>query len=282
VPGKFTRAGYWLDNFLVFNQLQQAFPGIRSGKACCFNENPMTAYHQIRTDWQELSIELLNDIFARLPVEDRIGLLYKYFPEDEVLYTSSFGTKSVLLLYLMSRIRPTQPVYFLDTSYHFPETLAYKTRLEEQFGLKIIDVLPEPEQNALTREEKWWQEHPRLCCSINKVVPLEPVKAQHRVWLSGLMAYQTEFRSRLNVFEKQGDIIKFHPLIDMDEGEFLYNLSYYSLPRHPLEGSGYGSVGCMHCTRQGKGRSGRWQATKQTECGLHPGYFVSRKKELGG
>ncbi len=237
----------------------------------------MTKQLQTLTEWRELSIDLLNDLFEDLPFEDRLRLLYKYFREDEVLMTSSFGTKSVFLLHLIHQIRPGQPVYFLDTTYHFPETLAYKTELERLLGLQVINLKPEPQENALTNEEQWWRRHPRLCCSINKVAPLEPVKARHKIWISGLMAYQTDFRSRLRIFERQGDIIKFHPLIDIDEGEFLYYLSYHKLPRHPLEAKGYGSIGCRHCTAPGEGRSGRWQGTGKTECGLHPGYFVNRQ-----
>lgn len=241
----------------------------------------MTTYHStpVISDWQELSVDLLNDIFTPLPVENRLHLLYKYFAEEEVLLTSSFGTKSALLLYLVSKTRPSQAVHFIDTSYHFPETLAYKQALTDRLGLRVIDICPDPEQNALTREEEWWREHPRMCCSINKVVPLEPVKARHRVWISGLMAYQTEFRSRLRVFERQGDILKFHPLIDMEEGDFLYYQGYYRLPQHPLEEAGFGSIGCTHCTERGRGRSGRWHGTGKTECGLHPGYFLNKMQE---
>lgn len=239
----------------------------------------MTTYHKIGNHWQDLSIDLLNDIFTPLPFEDRLRLLYKYFSEEEVLYTSSFGTKSVFLLHLVHKIRPTQTVHFIDTTYHFPETLAYKEKLNKAFGLNVVEVRPDPVQNTLTREEQWWREHPRMCCSINKVVPLEPIKARHKVWISGLMSYQTDFRSRLRIFEKQGDIIKFHPLIDIDEGEFLYYLSYHKLPRHPLEGKGYGSIGCRHCTKKGQGRSGRWQGTQQSECGLHPSFFLKKLEE---
>ncbi len=241
----------------------------------------MTTPHQAKavSDWQsELNIELLNDIFEPLPFEDRIRLLYRYFHEADVLMTSSFGTKSVFLLHLLHRIRPTQRIHFIDTTYHFPETLAYKEELTRRFHLQVVDLQPQEEENALTREEKWWIRHPRMCCAINKVAPLEPLKARHQVWISGLMAYQTAFRARLKIFEKQGDIIKFHPLIDIDEGEFLYYLSYNDLPRHPLEGQGYGSVGCTHCTFQGKGREGRWKGSRQTECGLHPAYFLNKLK----
>lgn len=239
----------------------------------------MTTYHHHQVnEWRELSIELLNDVFQPLPVEDRLRLLYKYFAEEDVLFTSSFGTKSALLLHLVNQVRPTQTVHFLDTTYHFPETLAYKDELIGRYGLRVVDVRPDPAQNGLTRDEAWWHEHPRMCCSINKIAPLEPIKSRHRVWISGLMAYQTEFRAHLRIFEKQGDILKFHPLIDVEEGEFLYYFSYYQLPEHPLEKFGFGSIGCTHCTRQGKGREGRWKGTNQAECGLHPGYFLNKSK----
>lgn len=113
------------------------------------------------------------------------------------------------------------------------------------------------------------------------MAPLEPVKAAHKVWISGLMRHQTRFRERLRIFEKQGDIIKFHPLIDFTEEEVAAYMEQYRLPAHPLEAGGYGSVGCTHCTRRGEGRSGRWQGTNQTECGLHPGFFVKKQKEKG-
>jgi len=228
-------------------------------------------------DGQAISLDLLNDIFTPLPFRERIKKLYNYFNEGEVLFTSSFGTKSVFLLHLIHQVRPNQKIYFIDTTYHFEETIAYKNKLIRLFNLNVESVRPKEAENDLTRDEQWWNEHPRMCCTINKVAPLEPIKAKHKVWISGLMAYQTEFRSRLNIFEKQGDMVKFHPLIDIDEGEFLYHLSYHNLPRHPLEEKCYGSIGCTHCTKPGEGRDGRWSGTGQKECGLHPGFFNRAK-----
>ena len=225
---------------------------------------------------RSLSVEQLNARFSPLTFRERLETLYDYFAEPEVLYTSSFGTKSVFLLHLIHQIRPSQPVHFIDTTYHFPETVAYRQQLVERFQLRVIDVRPKAEENQVTREQEWWKEHPRMCCSVNKVVPLQPIVARHRVWLSGLMAGQTTFRSHLRVFEQQGDILKFHPLIDIDEGEFHYHLSYHQLPRHPLESQGYGSIGCTHCTARGDGRSGRWQGREKTECGLHPNFYTRK------
>ena len=225
------------------------------------------------------SIDMLNDMFKAIHVRERIRLLYELYDEKEILFTSSFGTKSAYLLYLISQIRPTQTVHFIDTAYHFPETIEYKKHLAETFGIKVVDVLPDVEQHMLTREGEWWKDHPRMCCTINKIAPVEPLIAKHKVWIAGLMGFQTKFRSRLDIFVEQGDIIKFHPLVDIDEGEFLYRMSRHKIPRHPLETLGYGSIGCTHCTTPGQGRDGRWKGSNKSECGLHPSYFLKKKDE---
>jgi len=234
-------------------------------------------YPQKIVEGKTISLDLLNDIFKDLTFKERLKKMYNYFNKDEVLLTSSFGTKSVFLLHLISEIRPFQKVHFIDTTYHFKETHEYKKQVIDLLKLNVVEVTPAKEENALTREEKWWNDHPKMCCTINKVAPLEPIKAQHQLWISGLMAYQTPFRSRLNIFEQQGDIVKFHPLIDIDEGEFLYYMDYFKLPKHPLEAQGYGSIGCEHCTVKGEGRNGRWAGKEKTECGLHPSFFNKQK-----
>ncbi|AEE53710.1 phosphoadenylyl-sulfate reductase [Haliscomenobacter hydrossis] len=229
-------------------------------------------------DVEEYSVDYLNEVFGPLNFEERIQRLYDFFEEKDVLMTSSFGASAAFMLRLVSDNRPNQPIHFIDTTYHFPETIAYKEELTKLYNLNVVEVLPDPTQNALTRDEEWWKDHPKMCCSINKVVPLDPIKADHKVWISGLMSYQTDFRSHLRIFEQQGDIIKFHPLIDLSEGDYLYWSSLYKLPKHPLESQGYGSIGCTHCTQKGKGREGRWAGTGKTECGLHPGFFVNKQK----
>ena len=101
--------------------------------------------------WQSISLDLLNDQFESINFEDRIRQLYRYFDESEVLYTSSFGTKSVFLLYLISKLRPTQKVHFINTTYHFPETIAYRDELAARLGLNIVEVRPSPVEN-----NKWY------------------------------------------------------------------------------------------------------------------------------
>ncbi len=216
-----------------------------------------------------LSIDELNTLFEPLSYPQRLKKLYEVFSPKDVLFTSSFGTKSVFLLDWIKRVEPRQQVHFLDTSYHFPETLTYVEELRHKLALDVIRVAPETRLNQISREQQLWLSNTDRCCHYNKVLPMRRLKSNFSVWISGLMASGTAHRQNLRIFEAQDDIIKFHPILDIDEGEFLYHLDRYNLPRHPLEAQGYGSIGCSHCTVKGKGREGRWKGSKKTECGLH-------------
>lgn len=234
-------------------------------------------------DWQALrtkgkfDVNTLNKLFAPLDFIDRVRLFYQLFDTKDILFTSSFGTNSVLLIDIIHKANPKQKIHFIDTTYHFEETIRYKKMLAAHYGLSVVDVLPNKVQNDLTREEQWWTDHPKMCCAINKVASLNPIVAEHRLWISGLISYQTQFRSQLNIFEKQGDIIKFHPLLDIEEGDVLFYKAKHKLLAHPLEIKGFGSVGCTHCTVVGAGREGRWQGQNKSECGLHPNYFTKKR-----
>jgi phosphoadenosine phosphosulfate reductase len=214
-----------------------------------------------------MNLESLNEKYRSLSPEDRVRELYGDF--DRVLFTSSFGTSSVILLHLFKTVRPEQAVYFLDTTYHFAETLQYKEQLTELLQLEVIDLKPEDWKNKFTREDQLWSKDPDLCCSINKVEPLDRIKPDFEIWVSGLMQSQNSYRKKLNVFERKEDIIKFYPIIDMDEVASKNYLSKFHLPPHPLVAHGFASVGCIHCTVKGRGREGRWVNRSKTECGLH-------------
>ncbi len=216
------------------------------------------------------SLEALNLIFKALTFEQRIHRLYNYYAPEEVLVTSSFGINSAFLLHLLAQLKPEQKIYFIDTSYHFEETLAYKNYLRKHWNLNLETILPDATLNQESREAKLWEIDPDRCCAINKVEPLAAIKGQYKVWISGLMAFQSPFRAGLNIFEQQNSgIVKFHPLIDMTEMLYLAHTAHYQLPAHPLQLMGYGSVGCTHCTQKGEGREGRWKEHSKTECGLH-------------
>ncbi len=214
-------------------------------------------------------IEQLNKRYKPLTPCQRIQTLYKDFEETEIMLTSSFAATSAFLLKLFSDINQNQEVIFIDTGYHFKDTLAYKKKLEKQYGLKVKSIRAPKEEHDFTTKNQTWKTNPDFCCSVNKVQPLEKVKKLHNVWVSGLMKWQSDHRSSLDIFEERGDILKFYPLVDVSKEERDNYIAKHNLPFHPLVAEGYHSIGCKHCTVPGEDRSGRWNNSPKTECGLH-------------
>ncbi|HEX5359778.1 MAG TPA: phosphoadenylyl-sulfate reductase [Fluviicoccus sp.] len=215
------------------------------------------------------AIAELNRIYAPLDFEARIRRLYDDFNPAKVLVTSSFAATSAYFLHIISRMRPEQVIHFIDTGFHFTETLNYRDFLAREFNLTVEDVKPDPHHHAYAVSEKLWETDPDFCCSVNKVQPLDLVKTRYDVWVSSLMNWQTEHRSGLEVFEERRGIIKFNPMINVSREERDAYIREHNLPFHPLVAEGYSSIGCTHCTAKGDDRSGRWQGKPKTECGLH-------------
>lgn len=211
----------------------------------------------------------LNRAYRSLDFEQRIRRLYQDFRPDGILVTSSFAATSAYFLHIISRIRPEQVIHFINTGFHFQETLNYRDYLAERYQLSVVDVKPDAHHYQYALAEKLWETDPDLCCSVNKVEPLEEVKQDFEVWVSSLMGWQTDHRAGLDIFEERRGIIKFNPMIDVTREQRDAYIAEHDLPFHPLVAEGYSSIGCSHCTVKGEGRSGRWQGKPKTECGLH-------------
>ena len=104
---------------------------------------------------------------------------------------------------------------------------------------------------------------------INKTNPLEMIKPNFDVWVSGILRFQNGFRKQLNVFESKAEMLNFYPLIDLTREEVGQYIKIYDLTVHPLVHEGYDSIGCTHCTKKGNKREGRWIDSAKDECGLH-------------
>ena len=189
--------------------------------------------------------------------------------------TSSFQTQSIVLLHIISHIDRTIPVYFINTGYHFPETIIHKNNVESFLGLKVIDLrplIPKSNQRDATGNLLFTFD-PDYCCYLNKVQPVEPLLEQFDIWINGLRGNQNSFRSGLKVFESTGcRAVKFHPLLDWGMDDMETYIREHDLPVHPLENKGYKSIGCEPCTRPFKSpenRDGRWFGMRKTECGLN-------------
>ncbi len=224
-------------------------------------------YNPEKVSVKKPDLAFLNEKYKKLTPEERVLEIYKDF--EKILLTSSFGTTAVYQLYLFHQAGIKQPVHFIDTTYHFKETLEYKEKLTKLFGLKVIDILPNKEDNEFSKIGELWRYDPDQCCHINKVQPFEKIRDQYEIWISGLMYWQSNHREKLNIFEEKKGVIKFYPILDVSEEEALKVIKDNNLPVHPLKPLGYESIGCKHCTLKGKKRKGRWAQTVKTECGLH-------------
>jgi len=214
-------------------------------------------------------LTLLNEKYHKLSIEERVNQLYLDFDPEKIMLTSSFAATSAFFLHLFSRLAPRQKVYFINTGFHFQETLDYKTKLTRLYDLDVIDVHAEAWKHEFTKKEKIYQTDPDFCCTINKIEPFDEIKTHFDVWISSLMRWQTEHRATLDIFEERNGIIRFYPLIDMTKKERDEYIKEHQLPFHPLVAEGYSSIGCTHCTVPGQDRDGRWVDSPKTECGLH-------------
>lgn len=223
----------------------------------------------IKQKFTKEQIEQLNIKYRDLTSEQRVKELYIDFDAAEIMLTSSFAATSALLLKLFSDVNKEQTIFFIDTGYHFKETLIYKEYLTQLYDLKVEEIRSEKWKHDFTTTDETWKKNPDHCCSVNKVEPLNALKEKYTIWVSGLMAWQSDHRATLDIFEERGSLLKFYPLLDVTHEQRDAYISDHHLPFHPLISKGYSSIGCQHCTSPSEDRSGRWNNSPKTECGLH-------------
>jgi phosphoadenosine phosphosulfate reductase len=195
---------------------------------------------------------------------------------ERLLFTSSFGAGSGVLLHMWSRVAPELPVVVIDTGFLFDETLAYRDLLARELGLRIEVARP-----ATPMADFVWEHgadiqarDPDLCCGLNKVAPLEPFIARSLAWVSGLRRDQGRTREHVPILQPtEGGPTKVHPLATMTTADVQAYMEQHHIPEHPLKARRYLSIGCWPCTQavaDGQDeRSGRWRGSTKTECGLH-------------
>jgi phosphoadenosine phosphosulfate reductase len=221
------------------------------------------------------SLEEESRRLEELSPEERLAFAVEVWGKD-LLFTSSFGAGSGVLLHMWSKIAGGLPVVFLDTGFLFDETLAYRDKLVDLFGLKVEVVRPAISTTDFVVEHgaDIYLKDPDFCCKTNKVDPLQPYLASARGWVSGLRRDQSKTRSSTPILQATEDgPVKVHPLATMTAAEANAYMERHGIPEHPLRARRYLSIGCAPCTRpvaEGEDeRAGRWAGQGKTECGLH-------------
>ena len=204
------------------------------------------------------------------PPEEVLRWALETFPRRTAL-TVSFGGPGVVLAHMLGRIDKTVPIYFLDTGFHFPQTLEFKARFTEQYGLNVIDLKPATDPGPL------YQTDPDRCCWIRKVEPMQRTLPEFDAWVSALRADQAKTRSAIEVLEYHDAdghaLVKVYPLASWSRDTVWQYIRENQIPYHPLHDSGFTSIGCWPCTRATRPgedeRAGRWSGMAKTKCGLH-------------
>lgn len=221
---------------------------------------------EIKTVEQELVDRDPGEILSW--VQDRFG--------DGAVLTSSFQTQSLPLLHLVALHTPDLPILFLETGYHFPETLDFRDRLVENWNLNVVNLHGDKraEYAAQQGHTPLYATDPDRCCHINKVQPLDEALEGRDAWVSGIRRDQSEARADAQLVERTPEgILRIHPLLEWTDDDVDAYIRRYNLPHHPLTEEGYESIGCAPCTEPpadgDDGRAGRWSEHDKTECGLH-------------
>jgi phosphoadenosine phosphosulfate reductase len=221
------------------------------------------------------SAEQLDRALRAASPAEIIAAALKTVGREQLALVSSFGTESAALLKVMADVDPAIPVIFLDTGWLFEETLAYRDTLIEKLGLRDVRSI-KPREETLTREDPdrdLWFSDPDACCRIRKVEPLARALEPFAAWINGRKRFQGGARAAIAVVEQDGVRLKFNPFANATREDIAAIYARAELPQHPLQASGFLSVGCMPCTSRTVAgedeRAGRWRGRSKTECGIH-------------
>ncbi|MEU6672879.1 phosphoadenylyl-sulfate reductase [Streptomyces sp. NPDC046925] len=185
--------------------------------------------------------------------------------------------EDAVVAHLASRARPGVDVVFLDTGYHFPETIGTRDAVAAVMDVNVITLTPKQtvaEQDA-EFGAKLHDRDPDLCCAMRKVKPLEEGLTSYAAWATGLRRDESPTRANTPVvgWDEKRRKVKVSPIARWTQDDVDAYIDEHGVLTNPLLMDGYGSVGCAPCTRrllEGEdARAGRWSGNAKTECGIH-------------
>lgn len=185
--------------------------------------------------------------------------------------------QDAVLVDLAARALPGVDVLFLQTGYHFPETLGTRDAVAATYDVTIVDAEPEhsvAEQDALLGRDLFARD-PDRCCHLRKVVPLRTTLARYDAWVTGVRRVEAPTRATtpLVTYDENNGLVKLNPLAAWSDTQFQEYVDAHGVLVNPLVAEGYPSIGCRTCTAKplpgADPRSGRWAGRAKTECGLH-------------
>ncbi|MGH3597152.1 MAG: phosphoadenylyl-sulfate reductase [Mycobacterium sp.] len=192
-------------------------------------------------------------------------------------YVVASNMQDAVLVDLAAKVRPGVPVMFLDTGYHFVETIGTRDAIEAVYDVRVLNITPEhtvAEQDELLGKDLFARE-PNECCRLRKVAPLSKALRGYSAWVTGLRRAEASTRANAQLisFDEVFKLVKINPLAAWSDQDIQDYVDENDVLVNPLVHEGYPSIGCAPCTAKvvagADPRSGRWQGLSKTECGLH-------------
>jgi phosphoadenosine phosphosulfate reductase len=211
---------------------------------------------------------------ADAPAEDVIRWAVDTFGE-RICVTSSMT--DAVIVHLAAAVKPGIDVVFLDTGYHFAETIGTRDAVEVVYPINLVNVTPSrtvAEQDA-ELGPRLFGRNPDLCCYLRKVEPLERALAKYDAWITGVRRDETNVRrlTRVVEWDDRREMVKVNPIVSWTQKQVDDFITTNGVLVNPLVYDGYPSIGCATCTARVESgadpRSGRWAGTGKTECGIH-------------
>ncbi|MGV9863906.1 phosphoadenylyl-sulfate reductase [Rhodococcus koreensis] len=192
-------------------------------------------------------------------------------------YIVASNMQDGVLVHLAAQVHPGVDVLFLDTGYHFAETIGTRDAVEQVYGVNVINARAEAsvaEQDAAEGKDLFARE-PNRCCALRKVAPLKKTLAGYKAWVTGIRRVEAPTRANapLISFDDAFGLVKINPIAAWSDEDMQSYIDEHSILVNPLVDEGYPSIGCAPCTSKpapgSDPRSGRWAGQAKTECGLH-------------
>ncbi|SEH73845.1 phosphoadenylylsulfate reductase (thioredoxin) [Mycolicibacterium rutilum] len=192
-------------------------------------------------------------------------------------YVVASNMQDAVLVHMAAQVRPGVDILFLDTGYHFAETIGTRDAVEAVYDVNIVNVTPErsvAEQDALLGKDLFARE-PNECCRMRKVEPLSKALSGYSAWVTGIRRVEAPTRANapLVSWDKAFGLVKINPLAAWTDEDMQAYIDAHGVLVNPLVDEGYPSIGCAPCTAKpvegADPRSGRWAGTGKIECGLH-------------
>ncbi|MGQ0804230.1 MAG: phosphoadenylyl-sulfate reductase [Actinomycetota bacterium] len=204
--------------------------------------------------------------FENAPASSVVAWAWEQYGDSLVLAMSG---QDCVLLDMAVRVALDIEVVFLDTQYHFPETIEYVESLRDRYSLNLTITHPEVEPDDR------WKTDPDGCCQLRKIDPLARALEGKSAWMTGLRRSEAPTRAKAPIvsYDVGKGLVKVNPLATWTDLDVEGYARDRNLPVHPLREQGYASIGCWPCTQpvgdDEHARAGRWAGTDKIECGLH-------------